>query len=158
MKIALYEENDIIGKVVKFFSRGIYVHSSIILNDGSVIDARPWKGVQKHKSLDDTIKGKNVVVDVFEVETNEEEDRIITNFLYKQLGKKYDWWSIFGFVLHTTHEGRKSYNKWFCSELTFSPFDLIGKPLLVRCQAWMVSPTIISYSNILRFVKSVIKK
>lgn len=146
MKVVLYQENDLLGKLIKFFTRGTYVHCSIILPDNTVIDAKPFHGVVKHNCLNDTIK-KDAIITLFDVQTTSDQDIIIIDFLNRQIGKKYDWWSVFGFILYTTEEGRKSYNKWFCSELIFATFNKVNISLLERAEAWKMSPTTLSYSS-----------
>ncbi len=146
MKVVFYQENDLLGKIIKFFTRGIYVHCSVILPDNTVIDAKPFNGVIKHNCLNDTIK-KDAILTIFDVQTTPEQDIIIVDFLNKQVGKKYDWWSVFGFILYTTEEGRKNYNKWFCSELIFATFNKVNISLLERAEAWKMTPTTLSYSS-----------
>ena len=111
-----------------------------------LIDAKPFHGVVKHNCLNDTIK-KDAIITLFDVQTTSDQDIIIIDFLNRQIGKKYDWWSVFGFILYTTEEGRKSYNKWFCSELIFATFNKVNISLLERAEAWKMSPTTLSYSS-----------
>jgi uncharacterized protein YycO len=86
-------------------------------------------------------------VSIFEVHTTKKQNKIIEDFLVSQIGKKYDWLAIFGFVLHTTKEGRKQYKRWICSELVFAAFQKAGINLLERIDAWKVSPTILSWNT-----------
>lgn len=149
MKIAFYKGNGPLNKLISFFCRGGYSHVAIIQNDGIIIEAYPFKGVRIRKDISD--KMKRCRVDVFEVQTTSEQDAIIKNFLVAQIGKKYDWWAIFGFVFHTTREGRKQYGKWICSELVFAAFRKASISLLERIEAWMVSPTILSYNTTMSY-------
>ena len=148
MKIALYLGSDFVDKTILFFSRGGYTHAAIILPDDTVIEAYPFRGIRKRKNLTDQMG--DAKVEIYEVVTTPEQDAIIVDFLNKQIGKGYDYWNIFGFVLHTTHEGRTSQGKWFCSELVFAAFQEAGINLLARVEAWMVSPTILSFNTIMR--------
>ena len=148
MKIALYLGSSFLDKVILFFSRGGYTHAAIILPDDTVIEAYPFRGIRKRKNLTDGMGDSKVYV--FEVQTTPEQDKIIIDFLNKQIGKGYDYWNIFGFVLYTTHEGRISYGRWFCSELVFAAFQEAGINLLERIDAWMVSPTILSFNTTMK--------
>lgn len=145
MKIAFYKGTGWISKSILHVSRGGYSHAAVQLADGSIIEAHARRGVCTRKDLLDQVNTKTQVV-VFDVETTPEQDVIITDFLKDQIGKGYDYWSIVGFVIHSTHEGRKGYNRWFCSELVFAAFQKAGINLLERVEPWKVSPTILSYS------------
>jgi uncharacterized protein YycO len=154
MRIGLFKPKGVLGKSVSFFTRGKYSHACIILNDDSVVESIALHGVRHCKSLRD-IMDKKDAVDIYEVNTNEYADKIIVDFLLKQVGKKYDYWSVFGFVLFTHKESRPTRGKWFCSELVFASFRTAEIELLSRIHTWMVSPTLLSYSNKLTFVKTV---
>ena len=154
MKIAFYKGDNILDDLVIFFSRGGYSHCCVVLNDGSIIEAKPFTSVRWCKSMTEKLEC-NSKIDIFEVVTNSEQDKIIEDFLKKQLGKKYDYLSVIGFVLYDTNEGRKKYGKWFCSELVFAAFQKAGIDLLKRIDAWKVSPTILSYNNVMTLSDSI---
>jgi uncharacterized protein YycO len=149
MKIAFYKGTGWISKSILHVSRGGYSHAAVQLADGSIIEAHARRGVCTRKSLLDQVDTETQVV-VFDVETTPEQDVIITDFLKSQIGKGYDYWNIVGFVTHATKEGRKGYDRWFCSELVFAAFQKAGINLLERVEAWKVSPTILSYSPLLK--------
>lgn len=149
MKIAMYKGTGWVSKSILFMSRGGYSHAAVQLNDGSIIEAHASRGVTRRKSLLDEINTNTVVV-TYDVETTPEQDVIITKFLESQLGKKYDYLAIVGFVFHTTHQGRIQYGRWICSELVFAAFQKAGINLLERVECWKVSPTILSYSTMLK--------
>jgi len=153
MRIALYHGTSFVDKAILFVCRGGYSHAAIVLNNNSIIEAYPFKGVRKRKNISDQMD--KCIADVFEVPTTPEQDTIIKDFLVSQLGKKYDWPAIWGFVLHTTKEGRKQYSKWICSELVFAAFRKAGVPLLERIEAWKVSTTILSYNTTMIYEKSI---
>lgn len=145
MTIALYRGTDFISKSILWFSRGGYSHAAILLNDGRIVEAYPFKGVRLRQSISDQMN--HTTVDIFECPTTVEQNEIIENFLTMQVGKGYDYLSIAGFVFHTTKEGRKQLRRWICSELVFATFQKAGINLLDRIDAWKVSPTILSYST-----------
>jgi uncharacterized protein YycO len=146
MKIAMYKGTGIGSELILYFSRGGYSHAAVILNDGSIIESKEFHGVRKRKNITDLLT-KNYRIDIFDVSTTEEQDKTIEDFLVKQLGKGYDYWSVIGFVVYASKEGRRSYGRWFCSELVFAAFQKAGINLLDRVDAWKVSPTILSYNT-----------
>lgn len=149
MKIALYKGTGWVSKAIMWISRGGYSHAAILLNNDSIIEAHAGSGVRPRKNLLAEVD-TNTVVDVFNVDTTPDQDIIIQDFLKKQVGKKYDYLAIVGFIIHTTHKGRIQYGRWICSELVFAAFQQAGINLLERVECWKVSPTILSYSNLLR--------
>ena len=156
MKIALFKPSSILDRIICFFSRGKYSHAAIILDDGSVIEAKPFHGVRKVKSIYDVLDSKESV-EVFAVDITTEQTEMVERFLHEQVGKKYDYWMVFGFVIYTDEESRKSRNKWFCSELLFMAFLKAGVELLCRIDPWKVSPTMLSYSPIAKLEYSIQK-
>lgn len=134
------------SRIILFFSRGGYSHTSVLFDDGTIIEARPFTKIHKLKCIQDGITAR-CRVDIFEVDTTQKEDAIIKEFLEKQIGKKYDYLAIFGFIMYASKEGRKSYGRWICSELVFAAFRKAGINLHERIDAWKVSPTILSYNT-----------
>lgn len=157
MYIALYKNDKILGKLIRRFSRGEYNHASIVFNDNSVIEASVSKGVVKNINFNSTLE-RGTTVELFEVPTTPEQYKIILDFLNRQLGKGYDYWSVLGFILFTSNEGRKSYGKWFCSELVFASFKEAGIKLLENVEAWKVSPTMLRFSSQLISKETIITK
>ena len=148
MKILFYKGTSFVDKSILFISRGGYSHCSIVLNNGSLIEAKPFKRVHRCSSIISELKS-NTIIDIFDVTTTSEQDKIIEDFLISQIGKKYDYLSIIGFVLYTSESGRKAYKHWICSELVFVAFRKAGINLLERVDAWKVSPTILSYNTVM---------
>jgi uncharacterized protein YycO len=148
MKIAFYHGTGPLDSTISFLSRGYYSHVCIVLNDGSIIEAYPFSGVRRRTSIQDKMKRK--IVDVFGVPTTPLQDKIIEDFLIKQIGKGYDYWALFGFVLYTTEDSRKASGRWICSELVFSTFRKAEINLLERVEPYKISPVILSYSNVIK--------
>lgn len=146
MKVALFKPLSFIDKLVCFFSRGKYSHIAILFDDGSSIEAVPFKGVIYNKNLIKS-RNKNQIIEVYNIKTTTKQDRIIKYFLERQLGKGYDYLSVLGFIINKTDVGRKEYGKWFCSELVYSAFRKAEIELLERIHQWETTPVLISYSN-----------
>ena len=153
MQITFHRSNSIISKVIRYVTRGKYSHVAVILNDGSVIDARPFQGVKRHRNINCCNKGDTV--EIYDVKLTPNQEKIIEQFLIKQICKKYDYFSVFNFTLHATEKNRKLKGKWFCGELTFSAFKKAKCNLLNNVDGWKVSPTILSYSPLLKFIKKI---
>jgi uncharacterized protein YycO len=146
MKIALFKSNGFFYNFIKFFTKGEYTHAGIFLNDGRLAEVKPFHKV----AIEPDVYFNNkcgTVVELYNVEMTPEQEVIVMDFITNQLGKSYDYWTILGFVFYKTDEGRKSYGKWFCSELVFAAFEKAGIKLLERANAWNVSPVMLSYSN-----------
>jgi uncharacterized protein YycO len=154
MKIAMYKGTGVGSELILYFSRGGYSHAAVMLNDGSIIESKEFHGVRRRASVTDQLTN-NYTIDIFDVTTTPEQDKIIENFLVSQLGKGYDYASVVGFVVYASKEGRRSYGKWFCSELVFAAFQKAGIDLLKRIDAWKVSPTILSYNNVMTLSDSI---
>ena len=155
MKIALYKGTGFVYSIIKFVTRGEYVHSSIVYDNGKVLEAKPFTKVALMNSLSEGNK-KGMVIEVYDVPTTPKQEAIITEFLTRQLGKSYDYLSLIGFVTHTTEQQRKTWGKWFCSELCFAAFRKGGIDLLKRIPAWEISPSDLSYSPIISLEKIII--
>lgn len=149
MEVALFRNQSFVSRAIKFVTRSPYSHAAIILDDGTVIEAKEFHGVRQVNSLTELLNKKSIV-DIFDFDATEDQKQIITNFLLKQVGKKYDYWMVFGFIWHATRESRKSSGRWFCSELVFAALEKAGILLLNNVEPWMVAPSLISYSNILK--------
>ena len=155
MQIALQQNNRILSKTIRFCTRGKYSHAAIVFNDGTVIETRPFRNVREYKNLAEA-NCKGEIIDLFDVDASPSQERIVRKFLRNQIGKKYDYWSVFGFVFHTTEESRKSHGKWFCSELVFASVKKAGITLLQNIPAWEIPPTFLSYSSEIKFDKQII--
>ena len=157
MQIALFKSRSKIGKVIRYYTRSPYSHCAMVFDDGSIIEAREFKGVRRVKSLlEDMDEGQEV--DLFDFEATPEQQAIIKDFLEKQIGKDYDYWMVVvGFVLKTTRENRKHSGKWFCSELLFAACEKANFLLLKNIEPWKVAPAMISWSPLLTFNSKVTK-
>jgi len=51
VKIALYRGNSFIGKAIRWQTRGIYSHASIVLPEGDVIEAKEFCGVRRIRGI-----------------------------------------------------------------------------------------------------------
>jgi len=143
-KILLFRGNSLISKMIRWQTNGNYSHAAIQLPNGRIIEAwhKPAK-VRLRGPLQDWTN-----VEAFDVEgmTEEQWDKAIA-WAEKQIGKKYDFGGVFRFV---TRWRKQQDEKWFCSELVYQAVLEAGMPLLARVSSSQVSPTVLSFSPLLR--------
>lgn len=143
-KILLFRGRGVISQLIRWQTNGQYSHAAIQLPSGSIIEAwhKPAR-VRVRKNLTDWSN-----VEAYEVEgMTPEQWEVALEWLDDQVGKKYD----FGGVLRFLTRYRKDQDeKWFCSELVFQALVEAGVELLSRIQCSQVSPTVLSFSPLLK--------
>ena len=128
---------------VSFFSRAIRFrtwsdisHVSITAPTGRTFEAVPRYGVVDHFGLDRYhTPGTRISIYRFEVPHADALDGLI--FLREQVGKKYDWGGITGFVFRKDWQNAE---KWFCSEYAQAFSIKVGLPFLERVEPHKVDP------------------
>jgi len=114
ISIAFYKGyGDILNKIVRKWTKSIYSHAELILNDNET-----WVSISpKIGSKISENKVPYVDVDDWDVITlniNEEQYQTILDFYAETKGKKYDW---VGMLLSQFLPLRiKTENRWYCSE------------------------------------------
>lgn len=114
----------IFDQIIRWWTDSIYSHVEIVV-DGIAYGADAWQGRVRVANTS-TFNRDNW--DVFEITAIHD-----TAWLNAQLGKKYDWLGIMGFLLFRVDDP----SRWYCSELAaafigiqdrpVSPGDLVGK-------------------------------
>lgn len=125
MKILAYQGKSIISKLIRWQTRSIYSHIAVELDDGSIIEAWLTDGVIHRDSFNEG-HTDGTPVDFFQVKGLVDSSKA-EEFLWKQVGKKYDWISVFRFLWHTPAEKN---NRWFCSELAEKALETVSSKLL----------------------------
>lgn len=140
-KIALFRGNGMIGKLIKWQTRGVYSHAAFMLPDGRFLEAREFRGVQFRKLSE--WEG----IDLYDVPAMEAHEwRIALSFATQRIGEKYDWLAIARFL---SRRRMRSNARWFCSELVFRACQQAGVFLLDRVEPWAVSPQMLALSPLL---------
>ncbi len=150
IRIAQYKGSSIISRVIKFISWGAYSHTGIILGDGLIVEA--WQGsnsVRVIKSLSDGHK-PGTPVDIYSVRMGVEQERLFTEYVEAQIGKKYDYWGIWGFLRRKDLQRGES---WFCSELFAAGCEKAGVSLLNNLLPSQTSPSMITRSPITKLIE-----
>lgn len=150
MEILLFKDDSFIGNNIKLFTRGKYSHAAIRTKDGTIYEAVAKYGVRKLNHITEKEGFNKYIIDVYKVKTTAAQDKVIIKFLEAQLGKKYDFWMVAGFVLYTTRETRKSSERWYCSEICFASLEK-SKIKLLNTEPWKVAPEHLSWSPFLKF-------
>ena len=143
-KILLFKGNSLISKLIRWQTNGNYSHAAIQLPNGRIIEA--WHKPAKVRLRGPLQDWSNV--EAFDVHgmTAEHWEKAIA-WAEKQIGKKYDFGGVFRFV---TRWRKQQDEKWFCSELVYQAVLEAGVPLLARVSSSQVSPTVLSFSPLLR--------
>lgn len=146
MKVLLYRPKSLIGKLIGFYTRSNYCHVGVLFSDNKIIDCHPGRGVKIRDFTEEDSKICEIYNISSQLKINEEKSRF---FAEKQIGKKYDWAGIIGFITKQTVEDRISSQKWICSELLFEIFKKSNIHLLNVPSSWLLSPRDISLSPFL---------
>ena len=143
-KILLFKGRGFVSKLIRWQTNGEYSHAALQLPDGRMIEAwhKPAKVRLRYK-LEDWSN-----VEAYDVEgmTPEQWNNAI-NWARDQIGKKYDFGGVLRFV---TRWRKQKDEKWFCSELVFEAVKQGGIDLLHRVKCSQVSPTVLSFSPLLK--------
>lgn len=150
--IALYRGRSWISRAIRWYTWGPYSHASYVAPDLAYeIEAWGRGGVQLHDGIG-TAHTDADVIDLYEVHVSAEQTRVIEQFLREQVGRRYDWHSIFHFIARRSEHARDQ-QRWFCSELICAAYRSAGVELLVR-PCYSVSPSLLGSSPLLRYVWS----
>jgi hypothetical protein len=146
--IAIYRGKSWVSRVIRAFNWSPYSHVAWIDDaDFSVIEAWHPGGVS-HVATPNVNHTPGTMVDIFTVHGEEPfQTEIIRQFLLDQVGKKYDFAGIFGFVFRATRLQNKE--KWFCSELVAEAYATAGLPLL-RLPSYKIYPGMLASSTALK--------
>ena len=125
MRVLGYRGKSITSRLIQAQTRSEYSHIGVQIPGGFVIEAWQGTGVRQ---IPDPLYGhsKGTEVDSYRIAYDFDEERV-ERFLRSQIGKKYDYSSVFRFV---TRRDAVANDKIFCSELAELAFIAGGLPLL----------------------------
>lgn len=153
MLVALHKGKTLISRLIRWQTRSEYSHASLILDDGTCIEAVEGHGVRQQVLWRPT---GHAPIDLFMVGAHglsRTAGIMIERWARSQIGKPYDWTMVVRFVSRR-QASRKESGKWFCSELVFAALQKGGVDLLERVEPWEVSPGLLSKSPLLTKVQS----
>jgi hypothetical protein len=139
------------SRAIRCVNWGPYSHASWLTAAQTEIEA--WRKGVTAINIPFANHTPETRVDLFEFLDADGVDQAMQHFLRRQVGKRYDWVGILSFV---TRRNAENQDRWFCSELIFSAALHARKNLLARIQPYKVTPAMIAYSPILRYVRSCI--
>lgn len=111
----------IAGWIVRTATWDEFGHVGFKLNDGTVLDATPERGVAIHQDTD--LPG----TEYWKIVAPSKTVDAAVEWAKLQVGKPYDWEAIWGMGLR--RDWHKD-DKWFCSELIEGAFDHVHWPLI----------------------------
>lgn len=143
MKVLGYRGLGLVSKAIRFQTRSDYSHVALETSNGDVFEAWYIGGVRKLRNFREG-HHPGTEVDVFTSILPVKEQEAV-EFLTAQVGKKYDWHSVFRFL---SRRDAPEDGKWFCSELVMVVFAKFCTPLL-NLQPWAASPRDVCISPVL---------
>ena len=110
----------LLSKLIRFFSGGFYNHTSIEIN-GIIYEAHIHTGVRKAylDEWDDT-----TVKTYFEYDLWPKREKLVEDWLKRQVGKKYDTLGVLSFLWRFIPQRMGA---WYCSELAMVSFMKLHK-------------------------------
>lgn len=153
LTFGLHRGTSLVGRLIQWQTRSPYSHVSIVLDDGTLLEAREGRGVVHERTLADARARETV--DVVTVPSSAEQYASAMDFYQRQLGKRYDYSSVIRFVTRSQAR-REAAEVWFCSELAFAGAQQAGVRLLGAevpwdIEPWRVSPRDFALSPLLRW-------
>ena len=140
----LCRSNKIGSKFIQAFTSGEWSHCIIEVN-GNWYQAKMLHGVVCTNKEEEAIKGQDVWEDRI-IECTEEEFFKAEEFLKAQVGKPYDWGGA-KMLPFIKSEGWQKDNKWFCSELVYATYIVMGFQPFIEKYAKHISPQHLAMIN-----------
>lgn len=124
---------------IRWYTRSKYAHCAFLYPDGqTIVESYPGRGVHITKLKD----WDGITTCEVPGMTDEQWVRLFA-WAESKVGAKYDWPSIFSFLMRNKPD---SDDKWFCSEFCHAAFKAAGYPILTRVDSFKVYPGLLSYS------------
>lgn len=140
-RVLLYKGSGVIGSLIRWQTRGKYAHAALQVGHDEIIESMQGHGVRS-RHADDLHDADAYLVPG----CTPEKWMAVIAFARAQIGKPYDYLSVFRFLDRAPGDGRDS---WFCSELVFAALMAGDVRLLERVDAWAVSPSMLSMSPLI---------
>jgi len=144
VKIALFKSRSLIGRLIRWQTRGEFSHAALVTESGAVYESREFIGVRKMPSLASATPKCDKAV-LFTVDIDAETEARVARFCESHLGEPYDYLSVARFISRRK-EAASSRSKWFCSELVFDALKYAGVELFRETSGWEVSPDLLKRS------------
>ena len=152
IRILLYRGKSLVSRAIELQTRSPYSHAAAMLDDNTIIEAWHLGGVS-HVDTIWTNHTRETPIDIFRVEARPGQQAVFEAYLVGQVGKPYDFRSVFRFLSHTP---ARENGKWFCSELVTAALDYAGVSPLLRVKPSEVSPGMPAMSPLLEYTRSIL--
>lgn len=114
-------EKDVVSSLIRWVQRCPYSHVEAYHSEaGMIIGSRNNYGV----GLFNVGSLSKTKYEVKTIQCAEEQYEKFFEFLYAELGKKYDWHAYIGFLLN--RKRKESPDKWLCSEIIVAALEYAG--------------------------------
>lgn len=143
--VVLFKGRGFMSRLIEWQTRGEYSHAALLVGE-TLYESWQSAGVRKKEGWGYDPSDKTV--SLFQFGHSYEDESRVTQFLEKQIGKKYDWLAIVRFLTRT-HILPDDKKRWFCSELVFTALASAEIDLFKRTKGWEVSPDMIKRSGLL---------
>lgn len=144
----------IVSKTIRYLTKSKYSHVEFLYSDGqTTVGSTAEKGVA-YGNISEFNNPETFLfcnLDTI-IELPDKELEALQAFIDSQLGCKYDFGGIFGYLLNKNNYNGKS--DWFCSEFVFEALQSIGFLLLNRETGHYVTPQNVAESLRLRKLKA----
>jgi uncharacterized protein YycO len=127
----------IISKIIMWWTNSHWSHVAIASSPNTVIEAT-WPRVREVNLIDST-EGDPYQAFTPVVPLTPDETAALLTFLRSQIGRRYNLWGLFSFILHRK-VGSKTY--FWCSELAAAGYQKIGRMLVRRSIRWIDPETL----------------
>jgi uncharacterized protein YycO len=124
-----------LSPVIRMVTNGRWSHVALMSDAGHVLEATGSHGVVE-TPLEDLIKRSSEYCIVRRLVPDGTHAKLVA-VGRTQLGKKYDWWGIFGLSLNRDWQNDEN---WWCSEYFAWKFDQVGVPLVRASAVHRVTP------------------
>ena len=150
VQAALFEGRSWVSRAIRWQTRSRFSHFGWWLSETrEIIEAWHVGGVRRG-SIDE-VHTPGTTVKVFNIKHplwDERAMRHVVDFCMAEIGKPYDFRSVFRFLSRRDAVHR---NGWFCSALGMASTRNTGVDLLLHIPPEHVSPGVLSYSPLLQF-------
>lgn len=147
LTFGLHRGRGVVSRLIQLQTRSPFSHVSIVLADGTLLEAKEGRGVIDTRRLAEVQRAETV--ELVTVPCRDVVARAAAiAFAHAQLGKRYDYTSVLRF-LSRRQARRKDAEVWFCSELAFAVAQAAGVTLLRDTEPWEVSPGLFARSPLL---------
>jgi uncharacterized protein YycO len=155
MYILQYQGISLASRLIKLVTWGIYSHTALANSAGFVCEAWEHGGVT-HTTNPWENHTLGTKISIYKLKCTLEQETMIMDRAVSQLGHKYDWQALFGFLPILRNLWKNDSNKWFCSHFAAWACRQGGVPLFSQtAPLYKVSPSRITWSSKLKFCETV---